>query len=327
MRNKNIIFVILTLALSLTLTHSLFVFQVGGGRLHGTVVDEEGNPIAGVKIVVEAQEKKLTLETESNEEGEWYVSGVEKGEFRITATMKGYESVYADRTLSHFTSKNPPLHFQMKKISEMDDPSIMDETTLGLFQEGNRLFEQGKYVEAISKFEEFLEQNYTIYQVHINIGNCYREIGEYEKAIASFNNVLENVKSRKNTIEGDESASKALANIGEIYLLQDDIEKAGEYFKLAVDSFPGNETIAFNVGEIFFTQGDTDKAIEYFNLSIKIKENWAIPYRRLGYAYLNKGEYQQAIDNFKKFLSLSPDSPDAANIQNLIPKLEELIKK
>jgi len=327
MRHKNVFFIILTIALSLTLIQSVIAFQIGGGRLHGTVVDEEGNPIAGVKIVVDAKDKKLTLETESDEEGEWYVSGVDKGNFRITATKKGYESVYSDRSLSHFTSKNPPLHILLNKITDMDDPSIMDETTLGLFQEGNRLFEQGKYVEAISKFEEFLEQNYTIYQVHLNIGNCYREIGEYEKAIAAFNNVLENVKSRKNTIEGDESAAKALANIGEIYLLQDDIEKAGEYFKQAVDSFPGNEAIAFNVGEIFFTQGDTDKAIEYFNLAIKIKENWAIPYRRLGYAYLNKGEYQLAIDNLKKFLSLSPDSPDAANIQNLIPKLEELIKK
>ena len=152
-------------------------------------------------------------------------------------------------------------------------------------------------------------------------------MGEYDRAIASFNNVLDNVKSRKNTIEGDESAAKALSNIGEIYLLQDDIEKAGEYFKQAVDSFPGNEAIAFNVGEIFFTQGKTDKAIEYFNLAIKINKNWAIPYRRLGYAYLNNGDYQLAVDNFKKFLSLSPESSDAANIQNLIPKLEELIKK
>ena len=81
------------------------------------------------------------------------------------------------------------------------------------------------------------------------------------------------------------------------------------------------------MAEIFFTQGDTDKAIEYFNLAIKIKENWATPYRRLGYVYLNKGEYKLAVDSFKKFLSLSPDSPDAANIQNLIPKLEEFIKQ
>ena len=47
----------------------------------------------------------------------------------------------------------------------------------------------------------------------------------------------------------------------------------------------------------------------------------------MGYVYLNKGEYKLAVDSFKKFLSLSPDSPNAANIQNMIPKLEELIKQ
>ena len=128
--------------------------------------------------------------------------------------------------------------FKLKK--EKIPATIMDETTLGLFQEGIELSEQGKYAESISKFEEFLEHNYTIYQVHFNIGNCYREMGQYEKAIASFNNVLGNVKSIKDTIEADESSAKALANIGEIYLLQDDIEKAGKYFKQAVDSFPEN---------------------------------------------------------------------------------------
>jgi len=327
MRKKNLSLIFIVLTLSLSLTLSVLAGQVGGGRLHGTVVDENGKPLEGVKIVVDAKDSPLVLETESDEEGKWYVSGVHKENYGITATKKGFETFYQERTLSRFTSKNPKLKIQMRNIPEPDEPAIMDETTLGLFQEGSELFEQGKYAEAISKFEEFFENNYTIYQVYLNIGNCYREMGQYEKAIASFNNVLENVKSIKDTIERDESAAKALANIGEVYLLQDDIEKAGEYFMQAVDSFPENETVAFNVAVIFFTQGKTDKAIEYFNLAIKIKENWATPYRRLGYVYLNKGEYKLAVDSFKKFLSLSPDSPNAANIQNMIPKLEELIKQ
>ena len=327
MRKKNLSLICIVLTLSLSLTLSVLVGQVGGGRLHGTVVDENGKPLEGVKIVAETKDRKLALKAESDEEGKWYVSGVYKGKYGITATKAGFETTYYERTLSEFTSKNPRLKIRMMIIIVSDEPAITDETTLGLFQEGVELSEQGKYAEAISKFEEFLEQNYTIYQVHFNIGNCYREMGQYEKAIASFNSVLENAKSMKNKIEGDESAAKALANIGEIYLLQDDIEKAGEYFQQAVDSFPENEAVAFNVAEIFFTKGDTDKAIEYFNLAIKIKENWATPYRRLGYVYLNKGEYKLAVDSFKKFLSLSPDSPEAANIQNLIPTLEGLIKQ
>jgi tetratricopeptide (TPR) repeat protein len=93
-----------------------------------------------------------------------------------------------------------------------------------------------------------------------------------------------------------------------------------------VDNFPEDETLAFNVGEIYFKQGETDKAIEYFQLAVKIKESWAPPHRQLGYAYLNKGKYKLAVDCLKKFVELVPDDPQAENIKNLIPKLEELIK-
>jgi len=33
-----------------------------------------------------------------------------------------------------------------------------------------------------------------------------------------------------------------------------------------------------------------------------------------------------AVDSLKEFVELAPDDPQAENIKNLIPKLEELIK-
>ncbi len=208
----------------------------------------------------------------------------------------------------------------------MSMPAIGDEESIVLFKEGSDLYDQEKYAEAVVKFEEFIKKNPTIYQININIGNCYREIGEYDKAIESFTKILEKIKEEKESIEGDESAAKALAGIGETYFKQGNLEKANEYFKQAIDIFPEDEALAFNVGEIYFKQGETDKAIEYFLLAVKIKESWAPPHRQLGYAYLNKGKYRLAVDSLKKFVELAPDDPRAENIKNLIPNLEELIK-
>lgn len=329
MKDKNIFLIILVCTLSLSLALTLFAFQMRSiGRFHGTVEDDEGNPLEGVKIVVQDfLEKGLILEAESNEKGKWSIIGVTKAVYKITASKRGYESVHYEMELSQFTSKNPPLEITLRKITAMDMPSTMDEESIVLFEEGNELLEQGKYPEALAKFEEFLEKNYAIYQINLNIGKCYQEMGEHDKAIAAYNKIIEKVKAGKESIEGDETAAKALTNIGEIYLNQGNMEKAGEYLKQAVDNFPEDETIAFNVGQIFFEQGETDKAIEYFNLAIKINESWPTPYRQLGYAYLNKGKYKLAVDSLKKFLELAPDSQEAVNIQNLIPKLEELIKE
>jgi tetratricopeptide (TPR) repeat protein len=205
-------------------------------------------------------------------------------------------------------------------------PAIEDEAALALFEEGNQLFEEEKYAEAVAKFEEFLELNPAIIQVKLNIGNCYRQMEEYDKAIAAYQLLLDSVMEEKGSYEGDEATSRALSSMGETYMLQGDLEKASEYLQKAMSLFPDDETLAFNVGEIFFTQAETDKAIEYFKMAIEIKEDWAPPYRQMGYAYLNKGEYQLAIDSLKKFLEYAPDDPQAPTIEALIPKLEELIK-
>jgi len=329
MRSKNIFIIFIVSVLCLSLSLNLSAQQGRGkGRLRGQVLDEVGNPIEGAKIVAQHLKYKTTFTSESDEKGNWAVAGLGTGYFRITASKEDYGTVYHEMRVSQFSKKNPPLSFTLRKIqvAEMNMPAIQDEGSVVLFEEGNELFDQEKYAEAAVKFEEFIRKNPSVFQVNINIGNCYKEMGEYDKAIETYTKILEKVKEEKESIEGDESAAKALAGMGETYFKQGNLEKASEYFRQAIDNFPEDETLAFNVGEIFFKQGETDKAIEYFLLAVKIKESWAPPHRQLGYAYLNKGKYRLAVDSLKKFVELAPDDPQAENIKNLIPKLEELVK-
>jgi tetratricopeptide (TPR) repeat protein len=152
-------------------------------------------------------------------------------------------------------------------------------------------------------------------------------MGEYEKALETYNQILDHIKTEKATYEGDETAARALASIGQTYMKMGDLEKASDYLKQAMELYPDDETLAFNIGEIYFQQQQVDMAIEYYNKAAQINDTWAPPFRQLGYAYLNTGDYQGAVDAFKKFLEVAPDDPLAPTIENLIPQLEAMIKK
>lgn len=106
-----------------------------------------------------------------------------------------------------------------------------------------------------------------------------------------------------------------------------EMDKAEASLRQAQALFPSDETLAFNIGEIYFTQQQPDKAIEFYAKATELKPDWAPPWRQLGYAYLNKAEYQAALDSFKKFLEVAPDDPLAPTIENLLPTLQGLIKK
>jgi tetratricopeptide (TPR) repeat protein len=328
MKRKNI-YVILCILILFSVTTLHAQQGRGRGRIKGTVVDETGVPMEGVKVVAQHLKYNTLFEGKSDEKGNWAIAGLGTGMFRITASKEGYDSSFHEMQVSQFARNNPAVAFTLNKTQAAQGgiPGIEDESTLVLFEEGNQLYEQEMYAQAIAKYEEFLAANPTVYQVTLNIGNCFRMLKEYDKAIETYQFILDKVMTDNGTYEGNESAARALASMGETHMLKGDLDKAGEYMRQAIDLFPNDEILAFNVGEIFFNQGEAVKAIDYYKLATTIKEDWAPPYRQLGYAYLNKGEYQLAIDSLKKFLELAPDDPQAPTIESLIPKLEEMIKK
>jgi len=156
----------------------------------------------------------------------------------------------------------------------------------------------------------------------LNIGDCYREKGEMDKALEHYNQVIE--KAKGDMAMGVNMTAKALAAIGLVYLKQDNLEEATKYFKQSVDTAPQDEVVAFNVGEVFFTNQKLDEAERYFKMASNIKPDWPEPYLKLGYVALNKNDMPTAIENFEKFLKLEPqDSPRVAMVQQILQTIKK----
>lgn len=317
----------LSLFIVIMLSFTSFVLaQAGRGkaRISGVVKDEQGNSIKSAKIVIQfLEDMQVMREITVDKKGEWAIMGIGTGTWRVTASAEGYISVYKDVYI-HQLERNPKITLVLKKTIQSDQVMIEDESTLGLLEKTNQLFTEKKYDEAIALLKQFLEINPNVYQAFIDIGDCYREKGELEQALEEYNKALEQAK--KDELMGKEMTAKALARIGECYMRKEDFETAQDYFKLSIESYPDNEILAYNVGEIYFSNQKIDEAIHYFELSTQIKSDWGPPYLKLGYAYLNKGDYEKAKLNLNKFLELDPESPEAPTVKNMIDYLEKIKK-
>jgi tetratricopeptide (TPR) repeat protein len=295
----------------------------GKARVAGAVLDEQGNPVPKVKIVLELMARDTaTRETTTNKKGEWTFIGLGSGNWQLMATAEGYVPTQTSVFVTQI-GQNPKVVVTLKKITQVDE-SITNKTDLALIEEASQLFSDRKYDDALSLLQEFLANNPTAYQTHINIGDCYKEKGEYEKAEEEYDLALESAKTDEES--GEEMMAKAMAGKGDIYVRKGDLEKAQNYFKESIELLPENEILPYNVGEIYFANQKLDEAIEYYDIAIRIKPDWSPPYYRQGLVYLNKANFAKAEENFTKFLEVDPSSELADQVRSMLDYLEKIKK-
>ena len=297
--------------------------HMGKGRVSGIVIDDKGQPLEGALIVAESIKYKTKLEGYSDKKGNFAVAGMGTGYWRVTATKKGYSSSYVQMNVRQL-KRSPPITFTLKKMVGFS-ALMVDEDSFQLFDKGNLLAQEGKFDEALEVFEEFLTKYPEIYQVHLNIGNCYFKNGELDKAEVEFNLVLDKTLETLGDYKKDAAATlRAFSGLGEIYIQKEDFNTAQKYFSQALEISPEDEVAAYNVGEVFFSHQKVGEAIKYFELAIQIKKDWSKPYLKIGYACLNKGDFDKSLEYFNKFIEIDPENPEVPKVKNIIATIEKI---
>ncbi|CAF1387930.1 unnamed protein product [Rotaria sordida] len=170
-----------------------------------------------------------------------------------------------------------------------------------------------------------------------NIGAVYRNMGEYSKALSSFERSLEIQKIALPANHPDLAAS--YNNIGMVY------DNMGEYSK-ALSSHERSleiRTIALppnhpdlassynNIGNVYDNMSEYSKALSSYEQSLEIKKialppnhpGLASSYNNIGLVYSNMGEYSKALSSYERSLeikkiALPPNHPDLAASYNNI---------
>ena len=151
--------------------------------------------------------------------------------------------------------------------------------------------------------------------VYGNLGNAYRNLSEFQRAIEYLKKSLSIAKE----VGDREGEGRAYGNLGVSYQFLSEFQRAIEYHKKHLSiakeiGARGGEGCAYaNLGNAYRQLSEFQRAMEYHkkHLSLAKKINDRVRkvgvYRDLGVVYESLGDYQQAIGHYKQFVSTAKE--------------------
>lgn len=134
---------------------------------------------------------------------------------------------------------------------------------------------------------------------------------------------IETLKHESRYLEAKETALSALARhtedyrlyeeLADIYLFEQNIEKAEEVIWYARELHPESGTGIYLEGFIAVAKGDFDKAIEVLSEANKLLPNNAEVIRNLGWAYMMRWEVERGTTLLKRAHILAPEDTTIIN--------------
>jgi tetratricopeptide (TPR) repeat protein len=280
----------------------------GEGRIQGIVTDDKGNPLEGVKVKLFSIRASAGLETVTDKDGRWNVPYVRGGGWNIDFEKFGYAPKKISTQIQE-SGQNKPIETTLTKVEGL----IISEELKAQLKEGNALYNEKKYEEAIAVYENLVKANPDAYIIYLNIGNCWFELEQYDKAEENYKKVLEK----------DPQNAEAMLLIGNCYANRGEQDKALEWYNKIEFEKITDQMVLFNIGSSFYKQSKFEEAIKYYKRAIELKNNFLDAIYQLGLAYVALQNNSEALKVFEGYLKYDADSAKAAQVRQFI----EFLKK
>jgi tetratricopeptide (TPR) repeat protein len=224
----------------------------------------------------------------------------------------GYLELYPEELRRKFGEMSP-IYF-VDGIPNSDDEVLKSRIAKGLSYINNE-----QYKKAITEFKNILEvctlapaQRIAVY---INLGNASHTTGNNQEAIKYYQLILD-LKDKVNEQEQNEIEAIALGNLGLVYSVQGNLNKAEQYQQESLKlhrelGYKQGKANAFgNLGLVYFDQGNLKKAEQYLKEALKLhrelgyKQGKANAFGNLGIIYRVQKKRKKAEQYLKEALKL-----------------------
>ncbi len=157
------------------------------------------------------------------------------------------------------------------------------------------LIKANKLDGARELLEELLQSDPGNQDILYNLGMCYTELGEPERAVETLSKCLQYYPHYAN----------AHVALGFAYSRLDDDEKAMDHFERALEIEPSNPYALRNLGGLYGKKQDYGKAIQCLEKSFSINPDDQQTAYGLGYSYFHIGQIDEDDKYLKTAISLN----------------------
>ena len=296
-------------------------------RVRGTVLDIDGQPVAGATVTFEYQ-GGLTRQFEvvSDDDGGYSQSGLQRGPYSVTAEKEGVGRRTEELTLRvgqqvddlDITLVPEDLRI-MSELSEEELAALERDMTLEpLLEAAVAAHEAADYDEAIARFEEALASVADCHECHHGLGMVYADQADYDNAEAAF----------KRSLEVSPQYAPAYEGLASIYNAQRRFDAAAEAAQRAAELSGGGAAdssadpdAVFNQGLINWNAGNVAEAKAQFEQTLELDPNHGEAHYWMGMANLNEGKLAEAKVEFERYVELDPDGRFADQARGVMTQL------
>ena len=284
-----------------------------GGQLKGKVVDAQNKPVEGARILMEGTETGRKFETKTDRKGEFVQIGLPPGNYNVTASKDALIQMFPVRVGLDMKEVNFVLKAGETAKGGPEDAKKHAERVANiqkLFAEGATLTNEGKYDEAIAKFNAVIAELPKCSDCYNNLGTIYSRQQQWDKAEEAY----------KKSIEIKPDNVEAYNGLATVYNAQKKFKEAqaasAEASKhLSAGAGAGDVTALYNAAVIAWNANDFAKANELLTQALKSDPKHAESHFMLGRVLINLGKLGEAATEFETYLKLAPNGPNAKEAQ------------
>lgn len=282
------------------------------GAVRGKIVDEQGNPVEDVEIIIQLSGgggRKST--TETNEKGEFVKAGIKPGTYEIRYEKEGYRPLALGTQVGGFDQSDMGERV-LYKLAPGELSESQHARATELLESVNSAAASGDDAAILQGLLEFIEMVPDSAEAHFNVGGAYEKQGDDDEAIEYY----------KKATELQSDFYDAWVALGDLYGERKDWAEGQAALGKALEIKSDNVIVVFNHAVHAQNAGDAEAARAGYEKVIQMDPARAAPYYQLGLMSVADTDNDKALMYFEKYLEVEPNGPQAAQAQGVVDALK-----